>query len=198
MLQARRARALTVSCLFAAQVAAACGGRAHTRDGEDPAEAEAEAECVDGCEPLPPTFEVLELRLMPLPPIEAQRGACGFRGRYTTRLKINMRHQLLIAERCEFQSDGIYSSGTTNTELAPSELQRVQEAYELLAPATTEQCASKPEVISLDLEPEDGPDLLFADEEHSSCPLEALEGARFVSGLNELYADLLSLGLRAR
>jgi hypothetical protein len=151
--------------------------------------------CVAGnLESLPESFDTIELRQI-REPLEG-RGApfgCDY-GAFETRIKVSLRTGEMFWSRCEQQDDsGGYSESATTVALDELALDFVRDAYRELALSRERECAPSAELIALDLELRDGPDLLFADEEHSGCPLASLGRVSFVSGLAELYDKLAGL-----
>jgi hypothetical protein len=111
---------------------------------------------------------------------------------YSLRLIVIERTRHLTVERCTWQPDG-YGLSTSTRELSPLEMDLVRVAYGELELSRESECAPDAEVITLGLDPPDGPEMLFADEEHSACPATRVGGSSYVSGLNELFAMMKAL-----
>jgi hypothetical protein len=152
--------------------------------------------CVAGSlEALPSSFESLELRRVPVA-ASPRLGACD-PSEYTTSIEINLRTRRLRWSTCEANGDEV-SGNSSSLELTDLQLALVQRAYQELSLSQDRKCTRGAEALTLDIEPAQGPELFFADDEHSSCPLPRLQRSSFVSGLNDLYAalELLTLGIR--
>jgi hypothetical protein len=150
------------------------------------------AHCVAGnLESLPPAFDTIELRQIrePLEP-----GAASFvceLGAFETRIDVSVRNRRLTMSRCELgEEPGVSSSAAHSVDLDEAELGSVRDAYRGIELSRTRECNPGAELFALDVEQRDGPALLFADEEHSGCPVARLGRASFVSGLAELFAEL--------
>jgi len=151
--------------------------------------------CVAGhLDALPLSFEALEIRRVP-ETASPRTGTCD-PSEYTTSININLRTRRLRWSTCEADGDGI-SSSSSSLELTDLQVGLVQRAYQELSLSQDRKCTRGAEALTLDVEPAQGRELLFADAEHSSCPLPRLQRSSFVSGLNDLYSALeLLIGSR--
>jgi len=140
---------------------------------------------------LPEAFEVLDLRRLG----DGPEPVSMFSGcEYEFRIKANLDERLLMYSACMDLPEGI-GSNVTQRRLDAADVERIESAYARLQPSSEQQCATGAEIITLDLSIEGGsqPDASFADDEHSDCSLPYPEHVGFVSGLDELYSELLSL-----
>ena len=146
--------------------------------------------CVAGnLQALPGSFDAIELRQVGAGPVRGA-GACSPTD-FETSIKVNTRSGLLMWSRCEWDAaSGSYGLNSGSRELDPPTLGAVRSAYAALALSDARECARGADILTLDIEPRDGPELLFADQEHSACPVAQLERSSYVSGLAELYATL--------
>jgi hypothetical protein len=109
---------------------------------------------------------------------------------YTSSITINLRSRRLSWSTCQASDSDGFESSTSTLDLTSLQVTLVQRAYRELSLSQERQCVRGAEALTLDIEPEQGPELLFADDEHSMCPLPRLQRGSFVSGLNDLYAAL--------
>ena len=147
--------------------------------------------CVAGyLEALPEAFEELELRRVPEDLVRITGTVCD-PNEFTTSIKINLRTRQLVWTECiSDASEGGFELQSAGSHLSDAQVTLVLRAYRELGLSRERRCARGAEALTLDLAVEDGPDLLFADDEHSSCPLARLQRNSYVSGLNDLYATL--------
>ena len=151
--------------------------------------------CVAGnLEALPESFDTIELRQI-REPLDGSAGpfGCDY-GEFERRISVSLRARRIVWGRCE-GGDGPNesSSSSGSVPLGDTAIEFVLEAYRELALSRERECTPGAKLIALDLELRDGPELLFADEEHSACPVARLGRASFVSGLAELYDKLAGL-----
>jgi len=147
--------------------------------------------CVAGnLEALPETFEELELRRVPEELIQSPDTVCN-PNEFTTSIKVNLRTRQIAWSECSFDArDGGFELQSASTHLSDAQVSLVLRAYRELGLSRERRCEGDAEALTLDLEPEDGPEMLFADDEHSSCPVARLRRSSYVSGLNDLYSAL--------
>lgn len=149
--------------------------------------------CVAGdLEALPDAFETLELRRIGGGSAGAA-GACD-PSEFETSIRVSIRLGLFSWSRCEWDdAAGSYGLNTSSRDLDALTLSAVRGAYAELELSDARQCSPNAELLTLDVEEREGPALLFADAEHSSCPVARLGRGSYVSGLAELYAQLARL-----
>lgn len=150
--------------------------------------------CVAGnLEALPGSFEDLELRRVPEEPVAISNSISPCDpNEFTTSIKVSLRNRRVVWSGCvPDQNDGSgFELHSSSTQISEAQVALILRAYRELGLSRERRCARDAEALTLDLEPEDGPELLFADDEHSSCPVARLQRNSYVSGLNDLYAAL--------
>ena len=145
-----------------------------------------------GLDALPDTFDTLELRRIG----GGSPGAVGacHPSDFESSITVSIRLGLLSWSRCQWDdSSSSYGLNTATRDLDALSLSAVRSAYAGLTLSDVLECAPDAELLTLDVEPGDGPELLFADEEHSGCPVARLGRGSYVSGLAELYGLLTRL-----
>jgi hypothetical protein len=149
--------------------------------------------CVAGdLEALPDSFESLELRRIGGGSPGAV-GACD-PSEFETSITVSIRLGLIIWSRCQWdEPSGSYGLNSASGALDDLTLSAVRSAYAGLELSDELQCTPGAELLTLDVEARGGPALLFADEEHSGCPVARLGRGSYVSGLAALYAQLARL-----
>lgn len=147
---------------------------------------------------LPASFEFLELsqrvERAPLP----AGSECDPSG-VALGIEVNARTERLSSFACQrARGSRTFAVRTSRRRLAGNELDEIRTAYRALWPSTTRRCDPSAEALTLDLEAEGGPRMLFADEAHSDCPGRDPQRQSFLEGLPELYRVLTRLLLIER
>jgi hypothetical protein len=204
-----RIRSAVPLCLAVA-LGGACGGKASQRDRYSEFEGTPDPDSVQApgpesvqapdpdsvpAEELPGSLEVLELRLSEDPGAPLTGASACLPDGYSLRYKVNFEVKMLLRAECESTAGGRTSSSQPR-QLLDSDIAQVQAAYEALSISSSEQCTSQFGVLTLDLTPEHGTQLLYGDEEHSGCPVPGLQRDNYVAGLDGLYSLLESLAAR--
>jgi hypothetical protein len=145
--------------------------------------------CVAGnMHTLPASFDSLDLRLIDAELTNAERPPVCDPKEYAVRVAVSLRENLVSWFTCEPQpTDGRYVRYGGQTILDEPNRARVLRAYRQLRLSAEPRCAPSAATLTLDLEPTSGAALLFADAEHSACPVPGSQRTRFLEGLNELY-----------
>jgi hypothetical protein len=192
----QRALAL-VGTLISAGVAG-CGGLAASPVIDEPAASEAEPSAPEAgeleessdvpdeaSEEMPLQFDVLDLRRLYETPAAA--GFCE----YAQRIKVSMVSSMVITASCNPADGGV----TFSSDLAAGQLDAVQQAYLQVRASSAGTCTSR-DLLTLEVKTgraRGRRELLFADDDHATCPAPTVPSTQFVSGLSELFADLAQL-----
>jgi hypothetical protein len=149
--------------------------------------------CIAGdIEALPVSFDSLNLRLIDPDLLSTEQPSPCDPKDYVSRVAVSLRANAISWSTCEPQpNDGRYQKNGGRMDLDEPSRARVLSAYRRLRLSADSQCTPSAATLTLDLEPTSGAALLFADAEHSACPVPGLQRSSFVEGLNELY-DLLA------
>lgn len=143
-------------------------------------------------EQLPASFEFLELsRHVESEPVRA--GSECDPSAVATNVEVNARTEILSSFACQRAAGDRAFARTSRRRLASDELEEIRAAYRALRPSTARRCDPNAEALTLDLEAEGGPKMLFADAEHAGCPGRDAQRQSFLEGLPELYRVLTRL-----
>lgn len=150
--------------------------------------------CVAGdLDALPSSFDELEVRRVSGSAPLREITACD-PSDFTGKITVSPRRSRLTYSSCAPSPNGAgWQLDTAGYELDEAGVARVHDAYRRLRLSETSECSAGAQPFAIDIEVTDGPEMLFADVEHSACPLPQLQRYSFVAGANALYDELLEL-----
>lgn len=151
--------------------------------------------CVAGnVEALPESFDLLAIHLVDADLPDAEQPSPCDPSEYASRVAVSLRANAISWSTCEFDPNaGQYVGYGGRKALDEPIRAQVLSAYRRLRLSADSQCTPSAATLALDLQPESGEELLFADAEHSACPVPGLQRSSFVEGLNEMYELLQRL-----